>query len=179
MPDEPQRRATGQVRPPASTEGHPTPVADLTPDAYSASRWDEEAFALFAEGRDPSVCPRCGTSGFYGPRVAVDGTRYRACRFCGLFQEVGGAAQRAQPTRHDCATWPEIARAPYIWWAPPGVTEYPCPFCGGGVRVPEHPAPIPATDPLHPWWKVPHRRTRFWYASFWDRWPYTKGRIFL
>lgn len=179
MSDDPLRPPTGQVRPPRSTLGVPTPVAALTEDAYTSARWDEEAFALFAEGRDPPVCPQCGTTGFYGPRVAGDGARYRACRFCGLWQAVGGERQAAAPSVHGCLAWPEVARAPYIWWVPPGVTGYECPFCGEAVEVAATRVGVPATDPQHPWWKVPHKRNRFWYASFWERWPYTKGRIFL
>ena len=172
-------KPTGQVRPPRSTTGTPTPVAALGGAEYTATHWDEEAFTLFAEGRDPPVCPQCGTTGFYGPRVAPDGTRFRACRFCGLYQVVGGPALRAQPSVHGCATWPEVARARYIWWAPPGAREYACPFCAETVVIAETITGVPATDPMHAWWKVPHRRTRFWYASFWAQWPYTKGRIFL
>ena len=180
MADEsPPPLPTGKVRPPRSTQGVPTPTLGLDGEAYSAGQWDEEAFAMFAEGRDPSACPQCGATGFYGPRVASDGTRYRACRFCGLYQEIGGPVQRAQPSVHGCDAWPEIARAPYIWWAPPTLAEYECPFCGERVTVANTLTGIPATDPLHAWWKVPHKRTRFWYASFWERWPYTKGRIFL
>lgn len=33
-------------------------------------------------------CPWCKITGFYGPRVAEE-RKYRACKFCGWWQEVG------------------------------------------------------------------------------------------
>ena len=74
------------------SEGNPTPVLPAGEGVeYTVAAWDEECFALFAEGRDPSLCPACGRSGFYGPRVGPDGTRYRSCRFCGFYQGVDDA----------------------------------------------------------------------------------------
>jgi hypothetical protein len=155
----------------------PAAAANLS---YPLSAWDEEAFAAFAEGRDPGACPACGRVGFYGPRVVGAGAvRFRCCRFCGFYQAVDEAPTRAQPTAHDCAEWPEIARARYIWWAPPGQESYRCPFCGATVAVTDHLVTGPSDDRDHPWWRVPQGKTRFYYARFWENWPYTKGRVFL
>ena len=153
------------------------PVAFVN-QTYLASAWDEEAFAAYAEGRDPQPCPVCGRIGFYGPRV-VGAMKVRACRFCGLFQEVAEPASRAIPTAHGCADWPEIARATYIWWVPPGDTSYTCPFCQATVTAADCTVTPPSEDPKHPWWRVPQGRNRFYYARFWENWPYTKGRVFL
>lgn len=146
---------------------------------YTADQWEEDAFAVFAEGRDPPACPACSQTGFYGPRVTPDGERYRGCRFCGFYQEIGGPAGRAQACVHGCGPWPEIARAPYIWWAPPGTDTFVCPFCDATVATSSALTEPPSDNPDHPWWRVPQQRTRFYYARFWENWPYTKGRTFL
>jgi hypothetical protein len=144
------------------------------------SAWDEDAFAAFAEGRDPTPCPACGRVGFYGPRVAgPTGVRLRACRFCGFYQVAGGPPARAHPTAHGCPDWPEIARARYVWWAAPDETSYLCPFCQETVQVGDHATGVPSEDPNHPWWRVPQGKTRFYYARFWENWPFTRGRVFL
>lgn len=158
----------------------PIPALPADPEIpYTAAEWEEEAFALFAEGRDPQPCPQCGWTGFYGPRVSGDGTKHRACRFCGFHQSVNGPPTVAEPTAHACEPWPKIAHAPYIWWVPNGDERYRCAFCKSEVKVTEVRIPIPAADPTHPWWKVPQKRTRFYYSRFWENWPFTKGRIFL
>lgn len=44
-------------------------------------------------------CPRCNTFGFYGPRVLYENgeiiRKYRACKFCGLWQEAFGKDKNA------------------------------------------------------------------------------------
>jgi len=160
--------------------GRPAPVLPAQADvAYTTAVWDEECFTVFAEGRDPGVCPSCGRTGFYGPRVGNAGERYRACRFCGFFQDVDGPPTRAHPSIHGCPEWPEVARAPYVWWLAPRAEEYQCPFCAQMVRAADAPATAPSDDPAHPWWKVPQTRTRFYYSRLWENWPYTRGRVFL
>jgi hypothetical protein len=160
--------------------GNPAPVVPAEEDVpYTPAAWDEECFSLFAEGRDPAPCPSCGRTGFYGPRVGPTGERFRACRFCGLHQDVNGPPTRARPSIHRCSTWPEIARAPYIWWLAPGREEYHCPFCDQTVQLAATLGTVPSDEPQHPWWKVPQNRTRFYYARFWENWPFTKGRVFL
>jgi len=146
--------------------------------AYTVAAWDEDAFAAYAEGRDPQPCPACGRVGFFGPRV-VGVSKIRQCRFCGFHQEADEAPTRATPTAHGCAEWPDIARAPYIWWVAPGEGTYTCAFCKGVVTVAAHTVTPPSEDPSHPWWRVPQGRNRFYYARFWENWPFTKGRVFL
>ena len=153
------------------------PAADDIP--YTPEDWEEECFAVFAEGRDPGACPSCGRTGFYGPRVGSDGRRSRACRFCGFFQDVAGPPTRAHPSVHGCADWPTVARAKYIWWLAPGEDGYTCPFCDSRVSLQDSAATPPIDDDAHPWWKVPQSRTRFYYSRFWENWPFTKGRVFL
>ncbi|HEX9632774.1 MAG TPA: hypothetical protein VGA02_09940 [Gemmatimonadales bacterium] len=153
------------------------PVA-FASQPYTASAWDEDAFAAYAEGRDPRPCPVCGRVGFFGPRV-VGVMKVRACRFCGLYQEAEGPPLRATPTVHACAEWPEIARAPYIWWVPPGDASYTCSFCRTVVKAADCLVTPPSEDSKHPWWRVPQGRNRFYYARFWENWPFTKGRVFL
>jgi hypothetical protein len=117
--------------------------------------------------------------GFYGPRVAGGGERYRGCRFCGFYQAIGEPGTLARPTAHGCANWPEIAKAAYVWWSPPTEHSYRCPFCGETVQVANHIMRAPSDDPQHPWWRVPQGKNRFYYARFWENWPFTKGRVFL
>lgn len=165
---------------PRTSKGVPIPSLPAVDEVpYTQQNWDEETFALFAEGRDPPACPKCGRTGFYGPRVNEHTGRHRACRFCGFFQPVGGPVQRATPTVHDCGAWPEIARAPYVWWVEPARDAYVCAFCGDAVAVNGRRITPPADDPDHPWWRVPQARTRFYYARFWENWTFTKGRVFL
>ncbi|HET7038318.1 MAG TPA: hypothetical protein VFH97_00430 [Gemmatimonadales bacterium] len=165
---------------PQDSLGTPSPVLPAQEGVpYTQAAWDDEAFMLFAEGRDPTACPSCGRIGFYGPRVGGDGTRLRACRFCGFLQVVNQPPNRAVPAAHHCPTWPEVAKAPYVWWLAPGVTSYHCPFCDEQVTLEESRVTAPSDEPSHPWWKVPQGRSRFYYARFWENWPYTKGRVFL
>jgi hypothetical protein len=72
-----------------------------------------------------------------------------------------------------------VARAPYIWWLAPDADSYHCPFCDKQVTLAESRIESPSDQPSHPWWKVPQGRNRFYYARFWENWPYTKGRVFL
>lgn len=165
---------------PRDSTGTPSPVLPAEEGvAYTLAAWDDECFTVFAEGRDPAPCPACGRVGFYGPRVGGEGVRARACRFCGFYQLVDHPPNRARAAAHRCAAWPDVARAPYIWWLPPGSDTYHCPFCNQDVTWAESQIAPPSEDPAHPWWKVPQGRNRFYYARFWENWPYTKGRVFL
>lgn len=164
-------------------------VADSTADSaalpigpdqpYTLAAWDAECYSVFGEGRDPAPCPSCGRTGFYGPRMAEPEEHYRACRFCGFAQHVGGSAERYVPTVHGCDGWPECARAPYLWWAPPQRRSYTCPFCARKVSVKKGRVAAPVEDRDHPWWKVPQHRKRSYYVRFWDNWPVSRGRSYL
>ncbi|NIN11525.1 MAG: hypothetical protein GTN62_08470 [Gemmatimonadales bacterium] len=161
------------VRGTAGSQGHGSH------QPYTLTDWEEEAFATFGEGQAPGPCPECGRTGFYGPRVADPERRYRQCRFCGFTQDVGQPPTQYRPTAHSCGEWPQCARASYIWWVPPGLGSYRCPFCGEDVKVSEALVARPVDDPDHPWWRVPQRRKRFYYLRFWENWEYTKGRVHL
>lgn len=67
---------------------------------YTEKQWEEEMNVLPAEIQPGSAfgrilpCPWCKTVGFYGPRKSVEQEKitrkYRACKFCGFWQEVWG-----------------------------------------------------------------------------------------
>ena len=154
--------------------------------SYTEEDWESDSYDLYAERSDPAPCPDCGRTGFFGPRAQDPGLKFRACRFCGFTQEVDHAPVRYLPTAHDCDEWPTCAKAPYLWWVPPDVTEYHCPYCGQQVHVfgvnMYHPGAIqtaPQEDKEHPWWRVPQGRPYKYYLRFWENWPVTKGRVFL
>lgn len=79
-----------------------TTAALLSIGPYTVDAWQDEMRRLTWCGKhkDPlgdcrMPCPRCGTVGFYAPRgVWSDdpdaGRKYRACKFCGLWQEAAG-----------------------------------------------------------------------------------------
>lgn len=160
--------------------------ADVTPpDAplpslrYSTRDWEEDLMASYGLGSDPSPCPHCGRTGFYGPRIDPTERHYRQCRFCGLTQMVEEEWERHLPTAHDCESWPECARAPYVWWIGPEVESYLCPYCGKRVTVAEARVSRPSDDTSHPWWKVPQNRSKAYYSRFWENWEVSFGRVFL
>ena len=162
----------------------PTAVAPARPVAvaaptYSLEQWDEDCFVAFGEGRDPSPCPDCGRTGFYGPRIDSADRRYRQCRFCGFTQIVDEEATRYEPIVHGCGAWPECARAPYIWWVPSNVAEVNCPYCHARISVDTVRVVAPVRDRTHPWWRVPQGRSRPYYLRFWENWAVTKGRVHL
>lgn len=148
-------------------------------EPYTRADWDAETYAMYGEGRDPAPCPACSRTGFYGPRFEDPDRRYRQCRFCGFTQEVDRPPEQYRPAVHGCAKWPQVARAPYLWWAAPGVASFRCPFCLERAVVSRHLVPRPPDDPDHPWWKVPQRRKRSYYLRFWENWEFTRGRAFL
>jgi hypothetical protein len=172
----------------------PTEVTDMdrAPDrpdgeakqAYTEENWEEESYALLAERADPNHCPNCGLTGFFGPRARDDAPKFRECRFCGFYQEVGQQPKRRRPVAHGCDEWPEIAGAPYIWWIAPDERFFVCAFCG--QRAPAETSNVfmkgagitaPSDDPGHPWWNVPQDESYSFYYNFWEQWPSTKGRV--
>lgn len=147
--------------------------------AYTFETWEEELYRLYALGADPDPCPQCGSTGFFGPRFAEPNLRLRSCRFCGFWQEIAEAPQRAIPLVHDCESWPQAARAPYLWWVPPSRSSLTCPFCDAAAPVAAHRVAAPSDEPEHPWWKVPQGRPADYYRRFWENWEATKGRVVL
>ena len=147
--------------------------------AYVFETWEEDLYQAYALGADPSPCPQCGSTGFYGPRFAEPDLRLRSCRFCGFWQEIAEPPERATAVVHGCAAWPQAARAPYLWWVPPSASSLDCPFCEESVSVGKHCVTPPSDDPAHPWWKVPQTRGADYYRRFWANWGVTKGRVFF
>lgn len=154
--------------------------------SFTGADWEEESYALFVERSDPRPCPHCGRTGFYGPRAADPGLKFRACRFCGFWQAVGKEPVMCRPTAHLCREWPECAKAPYIWWIHPDQKHYDCPYCGQRVAVSRRNTFVrgaslraPADDPDHPWHRVPQGRPYSYYLRFWENWPLTRGRVVL
>lgn len=134
-------------------------------NTYTEDDWDSEMAALFSKG--PISCPHCSRSGFYGPREAEGPRRYRACKFCGFWQDIGQPPVTNKATVHDCEEWPDVAGAPYIWWVHPDEETYACPYCGMDVRVAKALVTPPAEDSSHPWWQVPQEMTLDEAAEFW------------
>ncbi len=163
-----------------------TDAIDVETLEYTMQDWEDESYQLFVERADPQPCPKCGKTGFYGPRAADPGIKYRACRFCGLWQAVDGEPEQYRPTAHGCEEWPDCARAPYIWWVRPDAKGYTCPFCRQDVNVVSHNSFMrgvlilsPMENLDHSWLKVPQNRTYSYYLRFWENWACTKGRVIL
>ncbi len=153
--------------------------------AFTEEDWEDASYALLAERADPEHCPSCGLTGFYGPRALDDAPKFRECRFCGFYQQVGQQCSRRRPVAHDCDNWPEVAGAPYVWWVAADVRWYHCTFCDN-PRVPVATSNVfskgsgivaPSDDPQHPWWHVPQDQSYAFYYKYWNQWPSTKGRV--
>jgi hypothetical protein len=162
----------------------PNPPHAASAEAYTEQQWEDESYALLAERADPSHCPSCGLTGFFGPRARDGGKKFRECRFCGFYQGVGQQPARRRAVAHKCEEWPEVAGAPYIWWIPADERWYVCNFCGKRAAVEtsnvfQKGAGItpPSDDPGHPWWNVPQDQTYSFYYDYWEQWPSTKGRV--
>jgi len=70
---------------------------------YTESQWEEDMRLNKFCSKHPNwfysgctiPCPNCQSLGFYGPKVTVNETtgeiirRYRGCKFCGFWQDVG------------------------------------------------------------------------------------------
>lgn len=142
---------------------------------YSEADWQAENTAL-QQGVDPQPCPKCRCTGFYSTRCAeplagkTEPRHYRACKFCGFWQDVDAAAVPHRATAHGCAGWPKPAGASWVWWVAPTDTTYACPnkTCGQQVIVAQTLVPIPADDPQHPWWSVPQHCSQAYYLAFWS-----------
>ncbi len=154
--------------------------------SFTDADWEDEFYALMAEQAAPQACPECGRTGFYGPRALDGKPKFRGCRFCGFFQEVGREPSRLQPVAHDCQSWPEAAGAPYIWWISSDEKWYTCNYCakrvavtGANTFMKGAAVRAPADDPNHPWRKVPQNASYDTYYRLWEKWPSTKGRVFL
>lgn len=72
-------------------------------------------------------CPNCKNVGFYGPKGDVS-RRYRACKFCGFWQEADGT----EPYR--CIALYCDACGTYDWTAPKDEKDYKNCKCGGKYK---------------------------------------------
>ena len=122
---------------------------------YSPGDWAADMVALHIRNAQPQPCPRCGRTGFYGPRHDGAARMYRACKFCGFWQDVGGQVVPHTATVHNCSQWPDVAGAKYIWWVSPLEKSYRCPYCGTQVDVASSTVPKPIDDQNHPWARMP------------------------
>ncbi len=157
-------------------------AVDLLTLTYRDEDWEEDSYALAAACLDPSPCPLCNRTGFFGPRARDGGVKFRACRFCGFTQMVGEVPTLHRPVIHGCEDWPECARAPYIWWIDPDRDRYRCFYCQEIVFVTDETVERivpPSNDASHPWWRVPQHKSFSYYQKFWSNWPTTKGRVVL
>lgn len=130
----------------------------MTGFTYTDADWHAENQTLLAGG-NPPPCPRCGRRGFYAPRWAEPDRHYRACKFCGFWQNVDSPPHeiiRYECTGHDhcVADWKE----PHESWA--------CPICGTSY-TPTAAVPWPAHNPKHCWNKAPASGTQADFAAFW------------
>ena len=125
---------------------------------YTKSDWDRENNALVQRG-DPQPCPMCRRTGFYSPRYAEDrlpSPKYRACKFCGFWQNVQMAPHDI--IRYEChvADWKE----PHEDWT--------CPKCQKRY-TPDYSVRWPADNRHHSWWRVPQRESQAFYLDYWRK----------
>lgn len=144
---------------------------------YSDAQWQSEMGVIFSGRSPPPVCLDCRRSGFCGPRDAGGTRRYRLCKFCGHYEQVGSLPVRCQPSVHACAPWPKIAGAHYIWWVQPAETTFECPYCHQQVAVAQTLVARPCDDPKHPWWAVPQGISFEQAAAYWAQ--QGQGRVYL
>jgi hypothetical protein len=133
------------------------PNPEIT-EAYTLHLWTQESAALHA-GEDPLNCPACLRRGFYGPREADQARRYRACKFCGFWQNVGQLPHEI--IRYECRQpdhWTMDWREPHESWQ--------CPICTRPYS-PSAAVPWPADDPTHPWHETPTAGSQADYISYW------------
>ena len=127
---------------------------------YSLDEWQRDLDALRANS-DPPPCPCCSRRGFYEPKWAEPNRHYRACKFCGFFQNVDDAPYdviryECRDPNHDVvADW----KVPTETWT--------CTLCGR-LYLPVQHVPWPADDPLHPWNQVPISGSQDEYRRFWN-----------
>ena len=100
-------------------------------DEYTIAQWEQDMRLNEFCGRHTNwfhsgctiSCPNCQNLGFYGPKVTTDEAggvtrRYRACKFCGFWQEAG----RGKPYR--CVALYCSSCGAYDWTAPKSKEDY-------------------------------------------------------
>lgn len=95
---------------------------------FTEKEWEEEMRQNRFCGRHDNwfhsgcflECPSCGSRGFYGPKGSYEkGRKYRACKFCGFWQEASGPihdARGGKPYRCVMVTCPHCSG--YDWRLP-------------------------------------------------------------
>lgn len=127
---------------------------------YKLKQWEKEMkISSFCGGQHWPAgsctipCPKCGVVGFYGPRGDTSGRKYRACKFCGFWQEVGGKPYRCITVYCDkCQT-----SDTYNWHIPPWTqgSEY-CPKCHAQLKQTKW----ASDNPSHPFHKIKEQMDR-------------------
>lgn len=108
---------------------------------YAENHWEEEMRLNKFCGKHPNwfysgctiPCPNCKSVGFYGPKVTENDAgevirRYRACKFCGFWQEADGS----DPYR--CIALYCRACDSYDWTAPKDEKDYKSCKCGSRYK---------------------------------------------
>jgi hypothetical protein len=124
---------------------------------YEDADWLSEDLAL-KSGGDPQPCPRCHRRGFYAPRFAKPNRRYRACKFCGFWQDVGMPPHPV--IRYECTTGNHHVAD----WKGPD-EPWTCPDCGRRFQ-PDAAVAWPSEDPYHPWRQWPQEGTQANFLAF-------------
>ncbi len=126
--------------------------------SYTLLDWQDELQALRANG-DPPPCPCCSRRGFYEPKLAEPNRRYRACKFCGFWQDVDESPREV--IRYEC-------QGPGHWvadWKVP-TKKWTC-SCGKTYSLDQR-VPWPADDPTHRWNQAPASGTQEDFRRFWS-----------
>ncbi len=129
---------------------------------YTEKKWEEETKApesmvLLPSGPFPFrilACPQCNIVGFYGPRKAQEGEgtrKYRACKFCGFWQEASGTVRDergGEPYR--CVAIRCDKCQAYDWQVPWASEIKRCETCGAEMKKIDW----ASDDPKHPFIKI-------------------------
>lgn len=79
-------------------------------------------------------CPVCQTIGFYGPKIAGE-RKYRACKFCGFWQEAPGESQKVLGTIAYRCTHISCPAGHEYDWVHPGIEKFKnCSTCGTNLQ---------------------------------------------
>jgi hypothetical protein len=125
---------------------------------YTFEDWQNELHAL-RDGGDPAPCPRCGRRGFYEPKWAEPNRYYRACKFCGFWQNVGEDPMNV--IRYEC-------RAPDHWSADWKVATEAWSCMCGRTFTPDQRVSWPVNDKGHWWNEAPAYGTQADFRKFWS-----------
>jgi hypothetical protein len=127
---------------------------------YTERQWEEEMKAplillpsgqVFPFGR-ALPCPQCKTIGFYGPRHSPSEgeiiRKYRACKFCGFWQEASGEVfdQKGGEPYRCIAVYCEKCRNNYDWRVPWAFEPGGCQKCHAELKR----TVWASDDPKHP-----------------------------